>query len=79
MYGLIQSLIIVPNRRRIGLVNVLNKYCVGGKNAMGEGGQGGEGGFQMEQLALSKRPARMVIRCHVQRADIPSKGSSFIL
>jgi hypothetical protein len=39
MYGIIQSLIIVPNRRRIGLVDVLNKYCVGGKSAMGKGWQ----------------------------------------
>jgi hypothetical protein len=39
----------------------------------GNGGGGG-GGSQMGQLALSKRPARIEIHCHAQRADIPRRG-----
>jgi hypothetical protein len=33
-----------------------------------------ERGFIMGQLALSKGPARMGIRYHGQRANIPSRG-----
>jgi hypothetical protein len=40
---------------------------------MGAGAIGG-GGSQNGAVALSKGSARMGIRCHVQRATIPSKG-----
>jgi hypothetical protein len=45
---IIREGVIVPDRRRIGLVNVVstyvNKYCVGWEE--GEGGQYGEGGLK---------------------------------
>jgi hypothetical protein len=47
--------------------------------AMGERAVGGGGGLKMEQLALRKGPARQGIRCHVQRAAIPSKRSFLFL
>jgi hypothetical protein len=68
----------VPDSRRIRLVNVIfmcrNVLWVGGW-AMGERATGRGGGSQKRQLALSKGLARIGIRCHVQRAAMPSKGS----
>ncbi len=41
---------------------------------MGGEGNRGMGGLKVGELALNKGPARLGIRCRVQRADIPSKG-----
>jgi hypothetical protein len=54
----------------------VNKCCVGRKEGNEEKGNRGGGEAQTGQFALSKRPARMGIRCLIRRAAIPSKGFS---
>jgi hypothetical protein len=67
----------VPHRGKLGRVNVVclhSSTVLAGRSETGEGAVWGGGGLEIGQLALSKGPARIGIRSHVQRAPIPSKG-----